>query len=187
MLRVVVCAVLVAVLAGCGADSPATREQTADTDAVSVVEFLDFNCPACKSAQTLLRPLAFEKGVVFEVRHFPLSQIPGHETSFAAAVAYECLADAGFAVEAEAALFDNQGDLTEEFLAQLPSDYALPVPSDAYQACRESKQVEARVQADAAAARKLDLPGTPAVLINGELTEIQRVPIVVRELLDATQ
>lgn len=55
---------------------------------VTVVEYLDLECPACRAAYSGVERLRSEYGdrVTFDVRHFP---IPSHRNSELAAVAVE--------------------------------------------------------------------------------------------------
>jgi protein-disulfide isomerase/uncharacterized membrane protein len=54
---------------------------------VTVVEFADFNCPACKEMHRRLKNLIghHPKNIRLIFRHLPLSSLSGHETSAAAA------------------------------------------------------------------------------------------------------
>ena len=95
---------LLTLLAACGGSTGgnlATTEVPAETQ-VTVVEFSDFNCPACAASYPVTREVRRLPNVHFEYRNFPLD-IPGHETSFAAANAFECGVAQGKAEEFEAA------------------------------------------------------------------------------------
>lgn len=63
---------------------------------VTVMEFADFQCPACMSAHATINKPLFEKygsQVRFEFRHFPLRNI--HRFALDLAEASECAADQG--------------------------------------------------------------------------------------------
>lgn len=155
-------------LAGCGGASDlGTRTETL-ADTVTVVEFSDFNCPACKSAVPLTRELQRMEGVHFEHRHFPLD-IPGHELSLTAAVAYECAAAQSQADEIGQALFDLQGTMTEEAILGLPEAYGLPMDTAAYQTCVNEEETIDIVMDDVRAAMRAGLNFTPSFLVNGEV------------------
>ena len=184
MYRIFFFCLSIVAITGCSQPASPTRAEVPE-GAISVVEFLDFNCPACKAAQEVIRPVKTMENVYFEIRHLPLTFIPGHETSFDAAVSYECLADKGFGVEAEAALFDNQGSITKEFLENLPVEYAFDVDSEEYAACIASSDIQKRVAKDARDARAMDIPGTPGILVNGVLTPAAAVEAAVARLQGA--
>ena len=66
----------------------AEYKRRGDKDAkVTIVEFADFNCPACRNVKPqldkLVQPYGKRLRVVF--RNFPLNGIPGHESSLVAA------------------------------------------------------------------------------------------------------
>jgi uncharacterized membrane protein/predicted DsbA family dithiol-disulfide isomerase len=64
---------------------------------VTVIEFADFNCPACRSSYPNVRQVLGRYGdrVRFAYRHFPLIGKVGHETSLEAALFSEYAADKG--------------------------------------------------------------------------------------------
>src|SRR3989338_4151412 len=79
-----------------------------------LVEYSDFQCPACKNAHNILRDIEasgsadFEitKKVTFVYRHFPLYQI--HNKAYVAAYAAESASKQGKFWEMTDLLFDNQ-------------------------------------------------------------------------------
>ena len=161
-------------LAGCGAtDNPfLTRGETPPDAKIVVVEFSDFNCPACRGAQPVVREVKRQPGVHFELRHLPLP-ILGHETSYAAAGAYECGAEQDYGAVFEAALFDNQGSFSEEFFANIPSVYGFETDgtfnSTDYQACLAEERHSKLVSSDARTAARANLRSTPSFVVNGKV------------------
>lgn len=168
------CGLLVFVLTGCGAsDSPfLTRNETPTDAKIVVVEFSDFNCPACRGAQPVVRELKRQSGLYFELRHLPLA-IPGHETSYAAAAAYECGAEQNYGAKFETALFDNQGNFSDEFFLRLPTIYGFAADdtfnSEDYQACLSEERYAKLVSADVRAAAGAGLRATPTFVVNGKV------------------
>lgn len=64
---------------------------------VVLIEFADINCPKCRSVYPDMKKLYDQYGGKLKIafRHFPLFQIPGHETSVAAALVAEMAAAEG--------------------------------------------------------------------------------------------
>lgn len=64
------------------------------TDAVTVVEFLDFECPSCGAFYPIVEDLRekYDGEITYIVRYFPL---PGHINSTQAALAAEAAAQQG--------------------------------------------------------------------------------------------
>jgi protein-disulfide isomerase len=75
---------------------------------VQLVEFLDFQCPACASAAAVVDEIKQQYGdrVEIVVRHFPLTEIHPHAVD--AALAFEAAAAQGAAVEMYGALYGTQ-------------------------------------------------------------------------------
>ncbi|MFD5826909.1 DsbA family protein, partial [Lentzea sp. NPDC060358] len=74
---------------------------------VTVVEYLDLECPSCRAAHPGVERLKTEYGerVVFDVRHFP---IPSHRNAELAAVAVEAAGAQGKRDDMVRVLFDSQ-------------------------------------------------------------------------------
>ncbi len=114
---------------------------------VTIVDFVDYECPFCRQMQARLAPaLAAENGRFRVVRKMmPLTRI--HPHALAAAKA-SCCADAlgkGDAM-ADALFAANIDDLTPEGCARLAA--SLGLPADAYKACIDSPETEARLARD---------------------------------------
>lgn len=141
---------------------------------IVVVEYSDFNCPACKSSYPLVREVERMPDVYFELRHFPLP-IPGHETSSQAASAYECGAEQGLADEFAAALFENQSEegFSDTFLAGLPAKYGFDkragFDAKKYAACFADGTYTDKIGTDKLSAKQAEVNGTPAFVVNGTL------------------
>lgn len=79
---------------------------------VTVVEFSDFQCPACRAAQGLVKQLEGKEGVKIVYRHFPLSSI--HKNAQIAAEAAEAAYAQGKFWEMHDLLFEKQSEWAEE-------------------------------------------------------------------------
>lgn len=131
---------------------------------VTIVEFADFECPACRVfAPTLDSALMRDSaGIRFVFRHLPL---PRHRFAMRAARASECAADQSRFFEMYKALFtyqDSLGIRPWTWYAQTAG-----VPDTArFSTCVKSDAPMAAVARDSIAAEGLGIRGTPTVLIN---------------------
>ncbi len=160
-----------ALVAACGKSSyrsPAWERpyRGVATSSVTVVEFSDFQCPACQSAEATVNDLLAQYGgsVRFEYRHFPLTSI--HRFAFAAAVASECAADQGKFWEYHDKLFREQPNFSKKDLIGYAESLGLDV--EPFTACLASDDPAGRVKDDAAEAARRGLQGTPTFFINGQ-------------------
>lgn len=137
----------------------------AATSSVTLVEFSDFQCPACQAAEAVVEDALAQYGNVrFEYHHFPLTSI--HRLAFKAAVASECAADQGKFWEYHDRLFREQPNFSQKDLVAYAQDLGLD--TDSFTACLGSGDPAQRVKDDAAEAARLRLQGTPTFFINGQ-------------------
>jgi len=131
---------------------------------VTIVEFSDFSCSACRAAQPRIAELLEETGdeVRLVYRHFPLRPEGG---LFAAAVASECAHRQGRFWPMHDLLFAHQGEFTDEIL----EDYADQAGLDRgqFDQCRKSEDAAAVVREDRAAGSRWGVSGTPTFFVNG--------------------
>ncbi len=158
-------------LSGCSGNQLLARETPPDGTKVVVIEFSDFNCPACKSASVLAQKIKAIPNLYFEFRHFPLP-ILGHESSAAAANAFECAREQIFEAEMENALFENQGRLNKEFFVKIPELYNFTGNFNAgeFEKCISENRYEGLVKNDTRTAISSGINATPTFLVNGVKT-----------------
>lgn len=148
----------------------------AGADAVTVVEFLDFECGACGQFYPYVEEIrAFYSGDInYVVRYFPL---PNHPHSMEAAIAAEAAAQQGEFEGMYHSLFETQaqwagGDGSQAAVFRgFAADLGLDM--DAYDAAVVDPATQARVAADFEAGRELGINSTPTFFVNDELIEIQ--------------
>lgn len=140
-------------------------------DAVTVVEFLDFECEACAAFYPIVEDLREQHAgdITYVVRYFPL---PGHINSTQAALAAEAAAEQDRFEDMYHRLFETQaqwGEQSEEtpevfrgFAADLGLDMA------AYDAAVADPATLARVRADKDDGEQLGVRSTPSFFIDGE-------------------
>ena len=141
---------------------------------VTVVEFADYECPACgvfatTTAAQLKAEFVDTGKVRLAFRDFPLSQ---HKNAPLAAVAASCANVEKRWDAMHAILFRSQSQWSESspeaFKTQL-IDYAgqIGLDSNAFQTCLSSNQFVAAIQADMDAGASVGLEATPTFVING--------------------
>ena len=150
---------------------------------VTVVDFSDVQCPACKDAHGVMSVLRETPGVRFVYRHFPLII---HKNSKKAANAVEAARQLGKPWEMLDLMFSKQDDWANEKDPQKKfTEYAnsLGLDETKFIEAMNSGETAATVSADLAIADRLQLSGTPSIFVNGELTATQFVVEKVNQLL----
>ena len=132
--------------------------------AVTVVEFTDFECPACAQAHPVLRKLMDEFGdrVLLVVRDFPLSQ---HQRAPKAAEAAEAAREQGKYWEYADVLFRNQSALDVDRLKQYAT--ALGLDRAKFDAALDSGKFADKVQRDLRDGQRIGVNSTPTLFVNG--------------------
>ena len=132
---------------------------------VTIVEFSDFECPFCRQEYPVVKELLakYPREVRFQYRDFPITD--AHPHAFAAAEAAECAGVQGKYWEYHDLLFEHQGNLAREDLAQ----YAIAARLDLarFNACLDGRVKSAEVEDDLNAGVTLGVGGTPTFFING--------------------
>jgi len=139
---------------------------------VTIVEFLDFQCPACAVATGAIAELKAEYGdrVEIVVRNFPLTDI--HPNALNAALAFEAAAAQGATVEMYEVLFATQQEWGRSSASQaalfrgFADDLGLDM-AEFDRAIADPATLE-RVARDRDDAVGLGLQGTPSFFIDGE-------------------
>ncbi len=159
---------------------------------VKVIEFADFQCPACSQASKTVRQLHKEYGdkVLFVFKNFPLDsscnssvQTKMHQHACTAAKLARCAGANGKFWDMHDRLFDNQTSIDETSLIAWSKDLGL---SDAQiKECKESKDILAKIQDDAKQASEAGLQGTPTFFINGKKYNGNADADSLRAILDA--
>ena len=142
---------------------------------VTVVEFGDYQCPACavfaREVQPLLKAELIDNGVVrFAYRHLP---VLGRE-SLRAAQASECAASQGKFWDYHKVLYQwqgraNVGDFSDELLTQLALGVRLN-PHE-YRSCMQLDEAKSIIDQDLLQAASLGITGALAVFVNGVRVE----------------
>lgn len=146
-------------------------------DAVTVVEFLDFECEACGAYYPVVEELRekYAGQITYVIRYFPL---PGHVNSTHSAVAAEAAAQQGRFEDMYHRLFETQAEWGEsqESKAELFRTYAVDLGLDmaAYDAAVADPATARRVRTDFDEGRALGVGSTPTFFVNGRPLTIER-------------
>jgi len=135
-----------------------------------VVEFSDFECPACAATAPVLQQLVDDGSITLVYRYFPLTEIHPNANLSARAAAAAQLQDRFWPFHDQ--LFSTQttwGSMSNSaataYFTQLATQLGLNV--DQWKAQLDTTAVQNTVQADRNAAEALNLPGTPSLFIDG--------------------
>jgi protein-disulfide isomerase len=150
--------------------NPSTDHILGPDDAkVTLVEYGDFECPACRQAHPAVKFILdhFEGDVRFVFRHFPLREV--HPLAEAAAEAAEAAGAQGKFWEFYDSLFDLHGHLDSEHLMRYASQLGLNVPR--LTADLTDSVYRQRVQEHITSGQRLGIRGTPAFFVNGSFVD----------------
>jgi len=146
----------------------------ADSAAVEVSEYADYQCPACQSFETIQFPAVREQLIAtgkvrWRYRDFPLEM---HPNARVAAHAAACAADQGKYWEMHAAIYDRQMEWADSrsassLLSQLAG--TLGMDRGGFDACMSSAKYAGRIQASLEEGTRLGVGSTPTFLIAGRL------------------
>ena len=142
---------------------------------VKLVEFSDFQCPACKSAEPAIKQtlLKYPNDLQFIYRHFPL---PQHDNAREAAYFAEAAGEQGKFWEMHDRIFETQsqwldiGDSTEFFLG-LARD--LNLDEAKLQEVLEKNTFKSKIDSDVAEGRSLGVNSTPTFFVNGRKVNLR--------------
>lgn len=200
-LAAVFVAVLAATLLLDGNDTTSVADESSDTTAefvrpdshrlssapdstVTFVEFLDFECEACRAVYPAVEQLRADYGdrVDFVVRYFPIAS---HFNAERAARAVEAAAQQGKFEQMYQRMYETQAEWGEQ---RTPMDevfrgFAVDLGLDmaVFDAAYAAPETLERIRLDVADGRALGVQGTPTFFVNGQRLE----PTSYQDLTDA--
>lgn len=140
---------------------------------VVLVEYSDFQCPACGSYFPIVKQLVEEFGddIAFVYRHFPLSQI--HSLAEMAARAAEAAGRQGAFWEMHDLIFQGRHIWSSQNRQQASQSFtqmasALGLNAAQLAVDMESPELRAKVQNDYQSGIRSSVRGTPTFFLNGE-------------------
>ncbi|MFT7615735.1 MAG: protein-disulfide isomerase [Candidatus Woesearchaeota archaeon] len=150
----------------------------ASKDAITVIEYGDFECRFCALAQNSLKEVhkLFGAEVYFEYRHFPLGT--QHPYAFDAAIASECARTQGKFWEYHDVLYANNLALTRTDLIVYATDTGLNV--NKFVSCLDERKTEPAVREDISSARDAGATSIPTFIIGEtKLSGVQSVDVLI--------
>ena len=158
---------------------------------IEIVEFADFQCPACRESAFHLRTVLFEyrDSVSFRFMNYPLdaninermtSQL--HGQAGPAAIAAVCSQEFGDFWEYHDELFRQQVQLGPALFRKTAEDMGFPM--DEFNTCLDSPEARARVVSDVEAAWETGLNQTPTIFINGRKASLYRNTDFIRAVIE---
>jgi protein-disulfide isomerase len=147
--------------------------------AVTIVEFGDLQCPACKTAQPVIEGLiAAEPNARFVFQNFPLEM---HNWAAKGAAYADCVGQASKDAfwKFIARTYETQGDITAENADEKLTALAdgVGVKGADMAVCAGTPVTQAHVDASVALGKSVNVTGTPTLFINGRsLGNVSQVP-----------
>lgn len=131
---------------------------------VTLVEFVDYECPHCKRVQPVLRQIMdeFKDEVKVHFKHFPLSS---HTNARIAAEAAVAAHKQGKFWAYNDKLWQNADSLTPAAMEQMAKETGLNV--EQWRKDRESEAIKNRVHKDRSEGEVLGIQSTPTIYVNG--------------------
>ena len=176
---------------GANADKPipeiaGEKKHVQGTGSITLVEFSDFQCPACLAVQEPLKEILnkFDGKVEFVYRHFPLTTI--HKNAQVAAQAAEAAGLQGKFFPMHDKLFATQSswagtsDPRETFVTYATE---LGLDKDKFLSDVDSQAVKDAVGVDMLASSRYALTGTPTFFVNGVKTEFGSIESKLNDLV----
>lgn len=138
---------------------------------VVIIEYSDFECPACRTYYFVMKELVVEFGdrVAFVYRHFPLTGL--HANAEFAARAAQATGKQGKFWQMHDLLFEKQDEWAKVAnVMPMFESYAklLGISVDQFKTDFNSKEVKDFVKVQRTYAIKIGLQGTPSFFINGK-------------------
>ena len=143
----------------------------APDDKVTIVEFLDFECEACKAQFPTMERIReeYDGRINLAIRYFPLG---GHQNGMNAALAVEAASKQGALEDMYIKMYETQAEWGESpnSKADLFAEYAqeLGLDMDQFEADVNDPATRKRVEKEQADGVGLGVQGTPTIYLNGE-------------------
>ncbi|TAL82131.1 MAG: hypothetical protein EPN88_00015 [Bacteroidetes bacterium] len=136
---------------------------------VYLVEFSDFQCPACVSYKPTVDKIVEENKdkMLFGYRHFPLSQ---HQFALPAAYASEAALEQGKFWEMYDFLFTNQENLADDKMKEGAQKIGLDM--NKFDDAIKSETIQNKVTKDMTDGNKFGVDATPTFFLNGSKLDL---------------
>jgi protein-disulfide isomerase len=145
------------------------RHLVGNADApIKIIEFVDYECPACRDLEPKLKKAIQKQSRRFAlVRYsFPLSKI--HPHAYDAAVAAKCAARQGIFGRYREALFQNGSPFENPDFVKLAARSGIR-NIGVFKSCVRQEATADLIKADRETGKRLNIRGTPTLIINGDV------------------
>lgn len=134
-----------------------------------LVEFSDFQCPACKTYKAAADEVVtkYKDKMVFGYRHFPLSQ---HPFAYKAAQAAEAAGKQGKFWEIYDLLFENQEKFSDAIFPELAKQLKLDM--DKFNKDFNDNEIKNKISEDQSLGNQIGVNSTPTFYLNGKELEL---------------
>src|SRR3972149_5786955 len=157
--------------------------------AATLIEYSDFQCPACGSYYPLVKQLSQEFGdkVLFVYRHFPLDQ---HKNAELASYAAEAAGKQDKFWEMHDLIFEGQKEWSDSeearaFFAKYAA--SLNLVAEQFQKDIDSAEVKAKVEKDYQSGLNAKVNSTPTFFLNGKKLQNPRSYEEFKKILDPVE
>jgi protein-disulfide isomerase len=152
---------------------------------VTIVEFADLECPACKATNQRVSEIRAKYGddVQLVFMHFPL---PQHHLAMISSRAIECADVRGRASALMDAVYSKQDSLGLKTWSSFGADAGIDSPS-IFGECVAGSQAFPRIEAGLAVGKAAEVHGTPTFFVNGWRIRSDSLDIAVSMLLKGKQ
>ena len=166
-------------------EAVASESSIPQSEKITVVEFSDFQCPACQASFKLKDQIFSQFStdeVEFVYRHFPLTSI--HDKAILAGEAGEAAAKFGKFWQMHDKLFENQStweSMSSDEAKNTFITYAeeIGMNKEEFMQALEEENVKQAVQADLNLANQLNLSSTPTFFVNDQkVTAPEVIPTI---------
>jgi len=132
---------------------------------VFLVEFSDYQCPACKAFSSEVRNIlkTYGNDMIFAYRDYPL---PQHPLAKDEAIAAHAAAKQGKYWDMHDALFANQEKITAEMIGQIAK--SLNLNMDQYTKDLKDEAIKKHIEDDISYGERIGINATPTFYLNGK-------------------
>lgn len=148
---------------------------------VVLVEFSDFECPACKAFAPVVNSLIekYKDNVLFAYKHMPL---PQHTNSRSSAMAAEAAHEQGKFWEYGDKLLDAQPDFSKEKYIEIATELGLDL--DKFQKDLDSDTLAKRVEDDRQQAVRVGIDSTPSFILNNRFLKLTTYDDLEKQIIE---
>ena len=148
---------------------------------VTIVEFSDYGCPACKQWHPVLESVMgqFPNDISWGYRHFPL---PQHKNADKAAVAAQAAGEQNKFWEYSAKLFENQGSFNDDQLISYAEQ--LGMDTKKFEDDYKNGGFESLVKDDMLYGNQIGIQATPTIFVNGKQIKVENFEEFVKLISD---